>query len=82
MILLHRFQDIILKHTQGRERGGGISPYEHIQGKFQNGACELRFFKGGAECLVLVLHPTKFLDGGALLGRLGELILMLESLRK
>ena len=46
---------------QGRERGGGISPYDDIRGKFQNGASELRFFKGGAECLLLVLHPTKCL---------------------
>ena len=54
---------------QGRERGGGISLYDDIRGKFLNGASELRFFKGEAECLVLVLQPTKFLaTGGAKVG--------------
>ena len=65
---------------QGRERRGCISPYDDTPGKFQNSTSDLRFFHGGAECLVVVLHPTKFLaTRGA--GRLGDLILMLENLK-
>ena len=45
---------------QGRE-GGGISPYDDIQGKFQNGASELRFSQK---------QPTKCLaTGGAQVGQ-------------
>ena len=40
-----------------------------ILGNFQKDASELCLFKGGAECLVLVLHSTKFLvTGGAKVG--------------
>ena len=42
-------------------RGGNISPYDNLRGKFQIGTSELCFLKGGAECLLLILHPTKFL---------------------
>ena len=51
------------------EKGEVASPLMTTYGEIQNGASELRFFKGGAECLVLVLHPTKVLaTGGAYVG--------------
>ena len=46
---------------QSRERGGTMSSFDDLCGKFQIGASELCFFKGRAGYLVLVLHLMQFL---------------------
>ena len=68
----------------GQSREGEVTwPLMTTNGaKFEIGASELSFFKGGAGYLVLVLHLTPFLATGGTIGRLGELIFMLENLIK
>ena len=64
-----------------QRKGGNISPYDDIQGKFQNSTFEPCFFKGGA-VFSACFTPNVISSYWGTIGRLGELIFLLENLIK
>ena len=65
---------------QSRERGGNLSPYDDIRGKFQIRPSELSF-RGGAGYPRAWFTPIAISSHWGTIVRLGELILMLKNLK-
>ncbi len=67
---------------QSRERGGNLSPYDDIKGRFQIGPSELSFSQRQSRIPRVRFTPIAISSHWGTIGRLGELILMLKNLIK
>ncbi len=64
---------------QSRERGGNLSPYDDIKGRFQIGPSELSFSQRQSRIPRARFTPIAISSHWGTIGRLGELILMLKT---
>lgn len=67
---------------QSRERGGNLSPYDDIKGRFQIGPSELSFSQRRSRIPRARFTPIAISSHWGTIGRLVELILMLKNLIK